>query len=157
GQFQRFFDDVVVNATQNLPVKHIDALEPWPLKDCQPFDQRFLAGHFARTYDIELPDGFLIAKGRVEQALRRDCERRIGGDKQRIHEMQVRYDAITFKHLLMPVWMLAYQYKGKPYRVFVNAVTGEVQGDRPYSWIKITLAILFGLATVGTIAAITQS
>ena len=24
----------------------------------------------------------------------------------------------------------------------INARTGEVQGDRPYSWIKITLAVL---------------
>lgn len=156
GQFQRFFDDVVINATKNLPTKHIDALSPWPLKDCRPFTQEYLAGHFARTYDVELEQGFTQAKARVEAELQADCRRRIGGDQQRLHDMQVRYDAVTYKHLLLPVWMLAYQYKDKPYRVFVNAVTGEIQGDRPYSWIKITLAIVSAVAVIGTVFALAQ-
>ena len=43
------------------------------------------------------------------------------------------YHALTYKHLLLPVWMLAYRYGKKTYRVVVNAGTGEVQGGRPWS------------------------
>ena len=45
--------------------------------------------------------------------------------------------------------MMAYRYRDKSYQVVVNASTGEVQGDRPYSWIKILLAVLAGLAVAG--------
>ena len=55
---------------------------------------------------------------------------------------------------LLPVWMLAYRYHDKPYRVFVNAGTGEVQGERPYSWVKILCAVLAGLAAAAAVAAI---
>jgi hypothetical protein len=41
--------------------------------------------------------------------------------------------------------MLAYRYHDRPYQVFVNGATGEVQGERPYSWVKITLAVTAGL------------
>ena len=68
-----------------------------------------------------------------------------------------RYEAITFKHLLLPVWLLAYRYKDKPYRVVVNACTGEVQGERPYSWVKITFTVLAALLAAGTVAALMQS
>ncbi len=34
----------------------------------------------------------------------------------------------------------------------INAGTGEVQGERPYSWIKITLVVLTAAAAVGTAA-----
>ena len=52
----------------------------------------------------------------------------------------------------VPVWLSAYRYREKVYRFLVNARTGEVQGERPWSWIKITLAALAGSATVALIA-----
>ncbi len=40
-------------------------------------------------------------------------------------------------------------FQAKPYQVFVNGVTGEVHGQRPYSWIKITFAVIAALIVVG--------
>ena len=156
GTFQRFFDDVLVNATKGLPKDYILALEPWPLGRCLPFTQQILAGFLARTYDVELKDGFLDAKGRIDAAVESETRSRIGGDRQRIHSLKSDYDAITFKHLLLPVWMLTYRYHDKPYRIFVNAGTGEVQGERPYSWVKILFAVL-GVAVSGLGVAILTS
>lgn len=85
-----------------------------------------------------------------------EVKRRIGGDVQRIDSIHTRHDAITYKHLILPVWMLAYRYGKKSYQVVVNAGTGEVQGDRPYSWVKITLAAVVALlaaASVGLFVA----
>ena len=157
GQFQRFFDDVVVLATRGLPHNLIHELEPWPFSDLIPFTQQVVAGHFARTYDIELKEGFSNARVRIEAAVEQETRRRIGGDVQRISSLNTDYDAMTFKHLLLPVWIFAYRYNDKPYRVFVNGATGEVQGERPYSWIKITLAVLFGAAVAIGVMALTQS
>ncbi|MBV9774716.1 MAG: hypothetical protein JO040_12240, partial [Gemmatimonadetes bacterium] len=72
----------------------------------------------------------------------------IGGDEQRIHSTDTRYDDVTFKHILLPVWISAYRYREKVYRRLVNARTGEVQGERPWSWIKIALLVLFVAALV---------
>jgi predicted RNA-binding Zn-ribbon protein involved in translation (DUF1610 family) len=151
GAFQRFFDDVLVVAAKGLPEKRILDLEPWPLKKCIPFNQQVLAGFLAQTYDVPLDKGFVGAKLRIDQAIEAEVRRRIGGDVQRIHSIQTQHDAITYKHLLLPVWMLGYKYREKPYQVVVNAGTGEVQGDRPYSWIKITLAVLAGAAAIAGI------
>ncbi len=146
GRFQRFFDDVLVVASRGLPKDYLQALEPWPLHKCLPFNQQVLAGYLARTYDIGLEDGFQHGKQRIDEAIRQDVISRIGGDRQRIHVIKSRYDAITFKHLLLPVWMMAYRYKEKTYQVFINAGTGEVSGQRPYSWVKILFAVLAALA-----------
>ncbi len=148
GSFQRFFDDVLVPATRKLDRRLLERLEPWNLRACRPFLPEFLAGFLAHTYDVEPDEAFVLAKQRMEQALEADVRARIGGDEQRIFSMKVRYGAITFKHLLLPVWLLAYRYRDKTYQLAVNAVTGEVQGERPYSWVKITLAVLAGLAAV---------
>ena len=62
-------------------------------------------------------------------------------------------DALTYKHLLLPLWLLAYRYSETTYQVMVNAQTGEVQGERPWSWIKITLTTVAGLVVAGGIGA----
>jgi len=149
GRFQQFFDDVMTVAANDLPAKRARELEPWPLEGCVPFNPELLSGFLARTYDIELEAGFGRARERIDEALRSEIRRRIGGDAQRIHSVNSRYDAITYKHLLLPLWMLVYRFKNKAYQVVVNAGTGEVQGDRPFSWIKIALAVLAPSLAVG--------
>ena len=58
---------------------------------------------------------------------------------------------MTYKHLLLPLWLLSYRYKKTVYQVVVNAQTGEVQGERPFSWIKISLAVIAAAAAIGGI------
>lgn len=151
GSFQRFFDDVLVVASKGLNENCIHELEPWPLPKVATYNQQMIAGFLSRTYDVQLPDGFEAARARIHSALEGDVRRRIGGDKQRIDKMDVRHSAVTFKHLLLPVWMMAYRYHAKAFRVYVNACTGEVQGERPYSWVKITIAVILGLILAGVI------
>ena len=148
GKFQRFFDDCIICASGGLPRQILEALEPWPMDQLVPFNQPMLAGLLARTYDVELSPGFELAKKQMEAAIRQETNSRIGGDHQRIDKLHTRFDAITYKHLLLPVWLLAYKYREKTYQVAINACTGEVQGERPWSWVKITFAVLGGLAVV---------
>jgi len=58
---------------------------------------------------------------------------------------------VTFKHILLPVWLAAYKYRGKTYRFVVNGRTGAVKGERPWSWVKITIAVLLGAIVAGII------
>lgn len=145
GAFQQFFDDVLVNATKGLNNGLVQELEPWPLDKVAVYNQQMLAGFLARTYEVLLPEGFELAEVRIRDRLEREVRRRIGGDRQIIDQMDVRHSAVTFKHLLLPVWMMAYRYQDKPFRVYVNATTGEVQGERPYSWVKIAIAVVTGV------------
>jgi hypothetical protein len=61
------------------------------------------------------------------------------------------YSAVTFKHLLLPVFIGAYRFREKVYQVLVNARTGEVQGDRPYSFWKIFFLVWFLLAVIAAL------
>ncbi|MGB0716643.1 MAG: hypothetical protein ACPGXK_12230 [Phycisphaerae bacterium] len=152
GEFQRFFDDILVVAGQGLPDDRLRALEPWPLKSSIPFNREALAGFLARTYDVQLDEGCVRATNIMDDRLMAETRSRIGGDVQRVHYFHTSHDAITYKHLLLPVWMLTYRYNDKPYQVVINAGTGEVQGDRPYSWIKIGLTIVAAAAAIATAA-----
>ncbi|HVV88743.1 MAG TPA: hypothetical protein VHE35_37115 [Kofleriaceae bacterium] len=142
------FDDVLVCASKGMPQKRLKQLEPWQLEKCKPFDGAFLAGFVAERYSLDLEEGFVqaqeIMKGKIAEAVKRN----IGGDEQRVHDMQIHHQGVTYKHLLLPVWVSSFRYNDKVYRVVVNAKTGEVAGDRPYSGWKIFFFVLFLVAVV---------
>jgi len=142
GSFHREFDDMLVPATRGLLQQRLLDLEPWPLQSCVPFTQEMLAGFFARTYELDLEPAHSQARQRMDAEIEQQVKREIGGDEQRVHQIESNYSNVTFKNLLLPVWMLAYRYHDKAYQVFINATTGEVQGDRPWSWLKISLTVL---------------
>jgi hypothetical protein len=91
---------------------------------------------------VNLEEGFSKAEVRMESEIDRSIRRHIGGDEQRIQWKSTSYDRITFKHILLPVWISSYRFRDKVYQFMVNARTGEVQGGRPWSKGKIAMAVL---------------
>ncbi len=142
GNVSRFFDDMLVAASKTLPVQYLDRLEPWDLENLVPYDTKYLSGFKSESYQDSLEDGFEAAKTKMESVIQDDIRKDIGGDQQVIKDADTLYSDITFKHILLPIWISSYKYNDKVYRFLVNGRTGEVQGERPYSWIKIVLAIL---------------
>lgn len=145
GRVARFFDDVLVLASRSLPKRFTDALEPWDLSALEPYRPEFLAGFRAEGYSVDLGEGFHEARAHMDRIIARDVKFDIGGDRQRIHGIDTRVSDVTFKHILLPVWLAAYKYRGRTFRFVVNGRTGRVQGERPYSAIKITIAVLIAL------------
>ncbi|WP_238941583.1 TFIIB-type zinc finger domain-containing protein [Jannaschia sp. Os4] len=149
GRVRRFFDDVLILASTSLPKSHTDALQPWDLSGLAPYAPQYLAGFRAEAYRVELDDALQEARARMDAVIARDIRLDIGGDQQRITSAETRLSDVTFKHVLLPVWVAAYKYRGKSFRFVVNGQTGRVQGERPYSAVKIALAVLAALIVAG--------
>ncbi len=154
GTVSRFFDDVLVLAGASLPRAVTERLEPWDLANLTPYQEAYLSGFRAEMYQIGLEQGFERAREIMAPIIRRDIECDIGGDHQRVHAADTRYDDIHFKHILLPVWVSAFRFREKTYRFVVNGRTGEVQGERPYSPWKIVFAILLAALLIGAASAV---
>lgn len=152
GRVARDFDDVLVMASTSLPSRLGNELTPWDLTALQPYTPEYLAGFQAEGYTVTLADGDVQAKSRMASIIEQDVRRDIGGDEQRIRDIDTDYADETFKHILLPIWMAAYKYNGKSYRFLVNGQTGEVQGERPWSIWKIGFTVLLvGALVLGAV------
>jgi DNA-directed RNA polymerase subunit RPC12/RpoP len=149
GTVARRFDDVLVIASTSLPAHLGEGLEPWDLDALQAYSPDYLAGLQAEGYTIALEAGHDTGRKKMDAVIYSDVCQDIGGDVQQVDNIDSDYQAETFKHILLPVWMAAYKYGAKSYRFLVNGQTGEVQGERPWSVWKITFAILGGLILIG--------
>lgn len=143
------FDDVLVLATDAVPPKLAERLEPWDLAALVPYADAYLSGFRALSYRLGLREAFASAKDRMAAAIRSAVRADIGGDEQRVLRSETRWSGLTFKHVLLPVWICSYRYRKKTYRFLVNARTGEVQGERPWSGWKIALLVLAIAAGIG--------
>ncbi|PUZ27003.1 zinc finger domain-containing protein, LSD1 subclass [Chitinophaga costaii] len=148
GRVQHAFRDVLVSASPSLPQKLATQLEPWRLEDLVGFDERFLSGFRSEMYSIAAPQALQVAKDRMDPVIQGDIQDDIGGDEQRIDNYNTDYKDLGLKYILLPVWISAYRYNNKLYHVVVNACTGEVAGERPYSALKIALLVIGILAVV---------
>ena len=151
GDVSRFFDDVLVLASTSLPRDYTDALAPWDLSSLEPYRPEYLAGFRAESYTVPLDQGYADARKFMDRMIVRDVKFDIGGDEQQIDHLDTKIWDVTFKHILLPVWVAAYKYRGKTYRFVVNGRTGSVKGQRPYSAIKIAIAVLAGLIVAGAV------
>jgi hypothetical protein len=156
GQVQNYFDDVLIGATLTIPRKLADSLEPWDLENLTPFDDRFLSGFESETYQVALDEGFNYAQDIMEYHIREDVRYQIGGDRQQITNLKIYHDETTFKYILLPIWTANYIHNNKEYRFAINARTGIIKGERPYSTTKIILAVLVVLAILGGFFALAE-
>ncbi len=155
GAITRHFDDLYIPATKSLLPEYVKHLS-WEFSELAPYEPAYLAGHKAQTYQVTLEEGFELFKQNAAGIIYNDVRHHIGGDEQQVHRVNTDYSNVTFKHLLVPVYAAAYRYNNKVFQIVVNGRTGEVQGERPYSWLKIgclTVVILIVLVTIFLIAS----
>ena len=142
GQVQNKFDDILIEATTSLRKDKLRALEPWDLTNLVSYNDKYLSGYRTETYAVDVRSGYQEAKHVMEPQIHSTIRSDIGGDQQMIQYVNTTYHDPTFKHILLPVWLSAYRYNNKVFQFIVNARTGEVQGERPFSAVKITMAAI---------------
>ena len=157
GHVNRRFDNLLIAATRAVKEARLNALEPWDLESLCAYEPAYLAGFKAQRYQVEMPAGFEKAKEIMAAEISGDVRHDIGGDEQRIFEVETEYRDVTFRHLLLPVWIGAYRFQQKVYQVAVNARTGEVQGERPYSIAKFAVLMAIVLVIVSLIILFARS
>ncbi len=158
GDVSRHFDDVPVPASTSVLPKYLDRLR-WDFENLASYDPAYLSGHRAQTYQVTLESGFEAFKTIAEGVIDRDVRVDIGGDHQQVTSTDTEYSAVTFKHILVPVYAGAYRFNNKVFQIIINGRTGEVFGERPYSAVKIgclVIAILFVLMVFAIIYGLTK-
>jgi predicted RNA-binding Zn-ribbon protein involved in translation (DUF1610 family) len=148
GVVDNTFDDLEVFANDGFDRDRIAKLEPWPTGQAKPYSPEFVAGHLCRTYDHDVEQCFPEAQREMETQIERDIRRDIGGDEQRISSKSIHWRRTEYKHLLLPIWLLTVIYLDRPFQVYINGVTGEVHGQRPYSKAKIITAVTIALVVL---------
>jgi predicted RNA-binding Zn-ribbon protein involved in translation (DUF1610 family) len=157
GTYHHFFDDVLVCASQTEGKRLIKKLEPFHLQELSPYKNEYLSGFMAEKYSTGLRDGFDEAKSIIKSELYNMIRSQIIADEIRNLRIKTSFHNVTFKHILLPIWISSYRYKDKVYKFLVNGQTGKVSGQAPISAIKLIILILLGLVVIAVILMLLNS
>ena len=157
GALDHFFDDELVPASKGVTAELLRKIEPFPTTtDLKPYDPGYLSGWVVEQYQIDLIAAAQNARAAMDGKIENLCDAEVPGDTHRSLQVVPDYSAQTFKHVLVPVWVLAYTYGSQSYQVVVNGYTGAMAGKHPLSWVKITLAVLAVLIVIAIIASMSS-
>ena len=152
GRVRHFFDDVLIPASRGVHEGLLAQLEPFPTTTAlMPYDPGYLSGWVVEQYQINLSHAFSSSRLRMTEALRRLCSAQVPGDTQRNLQIAPEFHRPTFKHILLPVWLLTYQYGRKTFQVAVNGYTGKVAGEYTGSGREVAVAARLELLAGGLI------
>ncbi len=154
GSLDHFFDDELVCASKGVDRALLEEVEDFPTKELVPYQSGFLAGWVVERYQIDLLAGAQASRETMSTKTEQMCASQVPGDTYRSLSVALNWSGQTFKHILVPVWLLTYDFQGKSYQAVVNGYTGSVAGHYPKSWVKILIAILAVLALVAIIIVI---
>lgn len=151
GDYNRFFDDVLVKGSNKVDQKLIEKIQPFSLGKLKTYKPEYLSGFFAERYSISLEDGWEEGKREINDAIRSGVTNKIGGDTIRFLKIKTAHYNVTFKHILLPVWITSFYYKNKLYQVMINGENGKIVGSYPKSFVKIGLIVLLivAIAAIG--------
>jgi len=145
GTVRESFDDIQICASANAQRQLAGQIQPFGTsRGCQPYDVAYLAGAQAEHYALPLDDGYRQAQEQMAAALESAATNQIiarGFQQASVTRLNPSYTNVTYKQVLLPVWLAAFTQGGKSWHYAINGESGKVSGERPYSAIKIGLAV----------------
>jgi hypothetical protein len=148
GEVRHFFDDEPVPGTHGIAAHLLRQIEPFPTSALVPYATAYLSGFVVEHYQVVLFEAARRSQEQMERKLYAMCAAQVPGDTHRNLVIRPVYAGRTFKHVLVPVWLLTYVFRRRPWQVVVNGYTGTMAGDYPKSPWKIALLVVFIVAAV---------
>ncbi len=144
GRIDHFFDDTLMCASRGVHPQLVRSVEPFPTTSerLKPYDPGYLSGWTVERYQLDLVGAAQQGRQRMLYAVRQMCANAIRADTQRNLQVDAQFDEQTFKHVLLPIWLVGYRYGARDFQVVMNGATGQVAGEYPKSWVKIGFAVL---------------
>ena len=158
GSYDCFINDELICASVNHDKAMLESIEPFDTEQNLEYKPEYLAGFASERYTVGLSDAWVQAQDEMRDKIAGDIREKISRQYHTNHVDSIRfhtnYSGVTYKYLLLPVWLSSFNYKGKNYRFMVNGRTGRVGGKYPVSPWRVAIAVLLGLGLAALFAYI---
>ncbi len=148
GNYSMFFDDILIQASDKIGQKSLNALQPFDTNESKEYRKEYLSGYTAGQYSKDGLACWEEAKGVIHGRLRSAILAGYHYDTVVSFNLDFHCRNTTYKYLLLPVYVGHCSWKKKLYHFFVSGHNGKVTGKAPVSPLKVGIAVLLGAAVV---------
>ncbi len=130
------FARIPVDASVKMDNDLMDSVEPYDYRDLVPFSGAYLSGYLADKFDSPPDEELYRARTRMVDTIKNELTSSAGyivtGERGR----SLKFSDIAVEYVMLPVYLINNEYKGKKYRYAVNGQTGKVVGELPIAMSK---------------------
>jgi hypothetical protein len=148
GEHQGNYAGMLIGASGALTPAETQAICPFDFAQGVGPDKvdlkNAIVEEFARPKKYARP----LAKEGLENAETQACTAQYVPGKARNVHVNVRITEMAGEPVLLPVWIMAYQFRDRLFRFLVNGQTGRATGQAPLSKAKIFVAIAIALMII---------
>ncbi len=142
------FNDVLITAGSKLGQNQLDRIAPYNTEQSKLYSEEYLLGFMAYHYDSGIDDCWSNAKGVMDRAIERGILSQYNYDKVDFLNVSTQHQNVTYKYVMLPIYVGNFSFKKKLYNFYVNGESGKVFGAYPKSWVKILLTVLLGIVII---------
>ena len=132
------YEKVPTDASSKFDDDIMDSIEPFNYNDLADFSMSYLSGFLSEKYDVEKSEAFERAKTRVVNSTNEKLKETIlGYSTYNVVSSNMNINLKGSNYILLPVWMLNINYRGKVRKFAMNGQTGKMVGDIPIAPSKV--------------------
>ncbi|MEM7268745.1 MAG: hypothetical protein AAF401_05785 [Pseudomonadota bacterium] len=149
GRMETRFNDMLVPASPHVtPLIRDGILHEFDPRRLKPYMPEFLAGFGAERHHQSVTEGLRSSDSDKDLLIRNRIKRHVGERGVTVTRYRTDTTGIRYRRILLPVWMLHYEYQGEPMKVVVCGMQGRTFGERPFSTRKLIAysALFTGIA-----------
>lgn len=148
GEHRGTHEGLLVGASGALTPAETAAICPYNLSAGLPPDQVDLTQATVEDFGLQRKYARPLARSGIEAREQQQCDALYVPGRSRNVHVNVKIEGMTSQPVLLPVWIMAYRYQDKVYRLLVNGQSGRVTGSAPTSTWKILGAIGLGVLAI---------
>lgn len=148
GVHQKTVDDILICSGKQLSQNDLEKISPFNTNDSYVYDNRYLAGHVAEHYQLDLKDGWSKAQNIIRTQIRSEILSQYYYDRIDYLEFTPVYTDIKYKYVLVPIWISHYIHKNKKFIFYVNGESGKISGKYPVSVLKVLMTVVLIAALI---------
>jgi len=137
GHYTMAHDDVLIQASGNIEQKFVDKMQPFNTNESQEYKKEYLSGFSATQYKKSGNVCWQEAQGVMEQRVKYAALGQYRYDVISSYNANTQHRNVTYKYVLLPVYVGHCKWGKKIYNLFVNGHSGKVAGKAPVSPIKV--------------------
>ncbi len=145
------FDDVLTTAGSKFDQKKLDKISPYATNAACSFKEEYLLGFMAYHYDRPIEYCWECAKLSMDKKIRKEILSHYVYDEFGYLNVSTTHEEVTYKYVMLPVYVGNFRHKKKVYNYYVNGTTGKTWGKSPKSLWKILGTIFASAAVIGLI------
>ncbi len=146
GYYEHFFEGVSIPFT--MGIDDLEGILPFDLGQLVPYDPRFLKSFTTELYQVDEVATFGQADAMMSDSIKEEVLKRAPGKEQRAMKITSEKFALGFRHVLVPVWIGVFHYRGEMFQYLINGQTGEMVGEHPLSTPRMLAAVGGGVGVL---------